>query len=370
MKKNVEVEGGEVIYRNEQGDIAIIPKNLAEQAQGFMDNDDQDGMNNMIRTLPTEESYAEDGTFLAGPVVGDPPEGETLTQEQRIANAEEKAEVQEASNTLAEEENAAAEERANTMQVQQNVTDKTTQQYSVGRSAEQQLADVNIVRDKVTMSSLRNMDAALAKLKGIDFTKNKLRDIETSVDIETEYGPQKQYDKSWMPAEIAAAYGNVYAKDTPQYNAIGEMQDLMRSWGDDSYNFSTDRKLGDRTAAMFEGYKPIQEYKDLGSYYIKNKQYSGQQESFVKVDWNNEKQRYGRLPDKASPSDREIPNQTKVSYTAIPENAYIHTPYEEENKYASDDRVAPPFLGKVDDTNVYDFNLFNKRGINPDDIAE
>lgn len=69
MKKKIEAEGGELIFRNDQGDVAIIPKNLAKKAQGFLDADDQDSLNNMIRTLPTEEDYAQDGTFLAGPTI-------------------------------------------------------------------------------------------------------------------------------------------------------------------------------------------------------------------------------------------------------------------------------------------------------------
>ena len=72
MKKNVEAEGGELIVRNEEGDIAIIPKNRAKEAQGYLDSDDQEGLNGLIRTLPMEENYAEDGTFLASP--GNPPD--------------------------------------------------------------------------------------------------------------------------------------------------------------------------------------------------------------------------------------------------------------------------------------------------------
>jgi len=71
MKQNVEAEGGELILRNAEGHIAIIPKHRRGEAEAYLEADDQHSLGGLINSLPRAEDYAEDGSLY----IGIPPDG-------------------------------------------------------------------------------------------------------------------------------------------------------------------------------------------------------------------------------------------------------------------------------------------------------
>jgi len=78
MKQNVEAEGGELILRNAEGHIAIIPKHRRGEAEAYLEADDQHSLGGLINSLPRAEDYAEDGSLYIGtPPDGKDPEGNT-----------------------------------------------------------------------------------------------------------------------------------------------------------------------------------------------------------------------------------------------------------------------------------------------------
>ena len=70
---NIEAEGGELILSNENGDHVIIPKKDREMVQGKIKEECHSCLDDYIKTLPTMEKYAEDGSVIPseplGPVV-------------------------------------------------------------------------------------------------------------------------------------------------------------------------------------------------------------------------------------------------------------------------------------------------------------
>lgn len=69
MKKNIEVEGGEIVIKNSFGDIAIIPKKDKTKLEDFIKNKCWDCIDNYVSNLPNTGTYAKKG--LVKP--GDPP---------------------------------------------------------------------------------------------------------------------------------------------------------------------------------------------------------------------------------------------------------------------------------------------------------
>lgn len=68
MKKNIEAEGGELILRDENGTVAIIPKNKRGDALDYLKSGCNDCLKNMISQLPLYQSKAETGTVVENDV--------------------------------------------------------------------------------------------------------------------------------------------------------------------------------------------------------------------------------------------------------------------------------------------------------------
>ena len=62
--KNIEVEGGEIAIRNENGDIVIIPKKYRTEVQGMIKDGCHGCIDRLVETLPVMADYAEDGSLL------------------------------------------------------------------------------------------------------------------------------------------------------------------------------------------------------------------------------------------------------------------------------------------------------------------
>lgn len=71
----IEAEGGELILRNSNDDVAIIPKDKVATVKGYIKDGNNEAIDELISTLPYMEGYAEDGSLI--PIDGDPPKGET-----------------------------------------------------------------------------------------------------------------------------------------------------------------------------------------------------------------------------------------------------------------------------------------------------
>lgn len=50
--KNIEVEGGEILLRSDEGHYAIIPAKYAIEAEGMISEHCDDCLNDLINTLP------------------------------------------------------------------------------------------------------------------------------------------------------------------------------------------------------------------------------------------------------------------------------------------------------------------------------
>jgi hypothetical protein len=62
--KKVEAEGGELILRSGNGSYAVIPKYLGGRVRSLLEQEDYEGIDQIVNTLPLEEDYAEDGTLM------------------------------------------------------------------------------------------------------------------------------------------------------------------------------------------------------------------------------------------------------------------------------------------------------------------
>jgi hypothetical protein len=67
MKGNIEAEGKELILRNSNGDMAIIPKQYRLEALDMLKEGCHGCLDNLISTLPKASNYAEDGTVFGIP---------------------------------------------------------------------------------------------------------------------------------------------------------------------------------------------------------------------------------------------------------------------------------------------------------------
>jgi len=63
-KKNIEVEGGELLLMSEEGHYAVIPAKDRDKVQGMVTDGCFDCVNDYIKDLPKESDYAEDGSLL------------------------------------------------------------------------------------------------------------------------------------------------------------------------------------------------------------------------------------------------------------------------------------------------------------------
>jgi hypothetical protein len=63
-KKNIEVEGGELLLMSEEGHYAVIPAKDRTKIQGMVVDGCNDCINEYIKELPKESDYAEDGSLL------------------------------------------------------------------------------------------------------------------------------------------------------------------------------------------------------------------------------------------------------------------------------------------------------------------
>ena len=68
MQKNnttkIEAQGGEIITRNNYGDVAIIPKNLVKKYQAYMKAACDECIDELVASLPAMHQYAADGTVI------------------------------------------------------------------------------------------------------------------------------------------------------------------------------------------------------------------------------------------------------------------------------------------------------------------
>jgi len=67
MGTKVEAEGGELILRNDKGDIAIIPANHRQEVLDMIKDGCDNCLDDYIRRLPKKSDYAEDGTVIDNP---------------------------------------------------------------------------------------------------------------------------------------------------------------------------------------------------------------------------------------------------------------------------------------------------------------
>lgn len=54
----VNVQGGEAIFRNENGDTIIVPRNRRNEAMKYLLKDDHHSLDKLALDLPKVESYA------------------------------------------------------------------------------------------------------------------------------------------------------------------------------------------------------------------------------------------------------------------------------------------------------------------------
>jgi len=63
-KKPVEAEKGEIIIRNSNDDIAIIPKEMYSEVTKLINDGDHVAIDEIVNDLPSYNNYAEDGTVI------------------------------------------------------------------------------------------------------------------------------------------------------------------------------------------------------------------------------------------------------------------------------------------------------------------
>lgn len=63
-KKNIEVEGGELLLMSDEGHYAVIPAKYRREVMDMAKEGCDDCINSYIQSLPKESDYAEDGTLL------------------------------------------------------------------------------------------------------------------------------------------------------------------------------------------------------------------------------------------------------------------------------------------------------------------
>ncbi len=64
-KTNVEVEGGELLLRSDEGHYAVIPSKDRNKIKKFLEKGDDKAINNYISNLPKESDYAQDGSIYS-----------------------------------------------------------------------------------------------------------------------------------------------------------------------------------------------------------------------------------------------------------------------------------------------------------------
>jgi len=64
-KKNIEVEGGELLIQSKEGHYAVIPAKHRQEVMDMVKDSCDNCINNYIQTLPKESDYAEDGSFVS-----------------------------------------------------------------------------------------------------------------------------------------------------------------------------------------------------------------------------------------------------------------------------------------------------------------
>lgn len=64
-KVNIEAEGGELIIKNEAGDMAIIPAKYRHEVNDMIKDNCFGCVDNLVSTLPIMNDYAEDGTLIS-----------------------------------------------------------------------------------------------------------------------------------------------------------------------------------------------------------------------------------------------------------------------------------------------------------------
>lgn len=52
MNKRVEAEGGELVIRNSNGDVAIIPKDKSRRVKGFIKSGNYEAVDRVVAKLP------------------------------------------------------------------------------------------------------------------------------------------------------------------------------------------------------------------------------------------------------------------------------------------------------------------------------
>ena len=63
-KKNIEVEGGELLIQSKEGHYAVIPAKHRQEVMDMVKDGCDDCINSYIQTLPKYSDYAEDGTLI------------------------------------------------------------------------------------------------------------------------------------------------------------------------------------------------------------------------------------------------------------------------------------------------------------------
>jgi len=72
-KIDIEAEGGEIILQNDNGDTVIIPKASRTRVLKMIDDEDNEGIDTFVNTLPSMADYAEGGSLIPDSFPVDPP---------------------------------------------------------------------------------------------------------------------------------------------------------------------------------------------------------------------------------------------------------------------------------------------------------
>jgi hypothetical protein len=80
---NINAEGEELVLRNDNGDIAIIPKVHRDKALQYLKQGNHSALDDLIEGLPLMEDYAEDGTLLANLTSPEEPTEPTGTEKKK-----------------------------------------------------------------------------------------------------------------------------------------------------------------------------------------------------------------------------------------------------------------------------------------------
>jgi hypothetical protein len=112
QKAKINVEGGEILIRNTNGDYAVIPKKDVEKVTRLIKERCFDCIDNYVSTLPRYSDYAEDGTLIPRPGLFIPDENNT--EEANIEKIDKQPLLEETQETTVEKVKPKTKEKSET----------------------------------------------------------------------------------------------------------------------------------------------------------------------------------------------------------------------------------------------------------------